>query len=162
MSTLDSYVAEWKRAKQVRAGASSLERISQTAFDAFLTQGFPTTREEEWRFTSVAPIADSAFALVTEPRTAGLDIAHLRLPGGPAAELVFVDGRYVAGLSQVGSLPHGVRAENLASAIATPNEAIAAYLTRVAPFDRSPFVALNTAFLVDGALIELAAGTVLQ
>jgi len=162
MSTLDSYVAEWKRAKQVRPGVSSLERISQTAFDAFLTHGFPTTRDEEWRFTSVAPIADSAFALVTEPRTAGLDIAHLRLPGGPAAELVFVDGRYVAGLSQVGALPHGVRAENLASAIATPHEAIAAYLTRVAPFDRSPFVALNTAFLVDGALIELAAGTVLR
>jgi Fe-S cluster assembly protein SufD len=160
--TLDAYLAEWKRAKQIRPSVSSLDRISQAAFDNFLAHGFPTTREEDWRFTSVASIADSTFALVTEPRTAGLDTARLRLPGEVAAELVFVDGRYVAGLSRLAALPAASRAESLATAIASPHPTIETYLTRVAPFDRGPFVALNTAFLIDGAYIELAAGTILQ
>src|SRR5262245_55093993 len=120
--TLDSWLAEWKRAKQIRPSVSSLDRISQAAFDNFMARGFPTTREEEWRFTSVAPIADSNFVLVTEPRTAGLDIAQLRLPGEVAAELVFVDGRYVAGLSRLAALPSASRAECLAAAIASPHE----------------------------------------
>src|SRR5262249_19002528 len=72
--TLDSWRAEWKRAKQIRPSLSWLDRISQEAFDKFQAHGFPTTRDEEWRFTSVAPIADNSFALVTEPRAAGLDI----------------------------------------------------------------------------------------
>jgi Fe-S cluster assembly protein SufD len=160
--TLDAYVAEWKRAKRIRPSVSSLDRISQAAFDNFLAHGFPTTRDEEWRFTSVASIADGAFALVTEPRTAGLDIAHLRLPGEVAAELVFVDGRYVAGLSRRAALPSASRAESLAAAIAAPHEPIQTYLTQVAPFDRGPFLALNTAFLIDGAFVELAPGAILQ
>jgi Fe-S cluster assembly protein SufD len=160
--TLDAWLAEWKRAKQTRPSVSSLDRISQAAFDSFQAHGFPTTREEEWRFTSVAPIADNSFALVTEPRTAGLDIAHLRLPGDVATELVFVDGRYVAGLSRFTALPNASRAESLAAAIASPHEQIQAHLARVASFDRGPFLALNTAFLVDGAFVELAAGAILQ
>jgi Fe-S cluster assembly protein SufD len=160
--TLDPWLAEWKRAKQTRPSVSSLDRISQVAFDKFQAHGFPTTREEEWRFTSVAPIADNSFALVTEPRTAGLDIAHLRLPGDVATELVFVDGRYVAGLSRFTALPNASRVESLAAAIASPHEQIQTHLARVASFDRGPFLALNTAFLVDGAFVELAPGAILQ
>jgi len=160
--TLDSWLAEWKRAKQSRPRLASLDRISGAAFETFQAHGFPTTREEDWRFTSVAPIADNSFALVMEPRTAGLDIARLRLPGDVATELVFVDGRYVAGLSRLPALPAGSRAESLAAAIASPHEQIQTHLTRVASFDRGPFLALNTAFLVDGAFVELAPGTILQ
>jgi len=139
--TLDSWLAEWKRAKQSRPRLASLDRISGAAFETFQAHGFPTTREEDWRFTSVAPIADNSFALVMEPRTAGLDIARLRLPGDVATELVFVDGRYVAGLSRLPALPAGSRAESLAAAIASPHEQIQTHLTRVASFDRGPFLA---------------------
>src|SRR5262245_51423199 len=122
--TPDIYRAEWNRAKQIRPSVSSLNRISQAAFDSFLARGFPTTREEEWRFTSVAPIADSSFALVSEPRAAGLDISHLRLAGQVAAELVFIDGHYVPGLSRLDPFDTAWRAESLAAAFASPDETI--------------------------------------
>ncbi len=63
----------------------------------FCRLGFPTTSDEEWRFTSVAPIADGRFVagstppLIAErvhrPRSA----PHRRMS---RAELVFVNGHY--------------------------------------------------------------------
>jgi Fe-S cluster assembly protein SufD len=162
----ERYAAEWERVTRLdrRGAPGALSRLRETAFDTFLSRGFPTTRDEEWRFTSVAPIADRAFALVAEPRPEAfdLDIDPLRVPGGLAAELVFVDGHYAAGLSRQRTLPAGSRAESLRSATAARHDAIEPYLARVAPFDHHPFVALNTAFLHDGAYIELPAGTVLE
>jgi Fe-S cluster assembly protein SufD len=177
--TLDSYVAERERAKQIGPGVpADLKRISQTAFDHFMALGFPTTHQEEWRFTSVAPIAERAFAVAPEPRTNSLDfsLAGLRLPDEAAAELVFVDGHYVAGLSRISTAnlqvrptsadlkvrTTDVRVESLADAFASGHHGIKAHLARVAPFEGNPFVALNTAFLSEGAYVEVPAGTVLQ
>jgi len=38
-----------------------LEKLRENAFARFAEQGFPTTRDEEWRFTNVAPIARTGF-----------------------------------------------------------------------------------------------------
>jgi Fe-S cluster assembly protein SufD len=164
-STLESYVAEWKRAGELRQGAEPAEvaRARNAAWQRFLSVGFPTTRNEEWRFTSVAPIAECAFSLATRSSNGrSVDAAAFRLPGAFAAELVFLDGYYVPELSRQGALPRGVRVESLASSLKVRGREIEPYLARVAPFERHPFVALNTAFLDDGACIELAAGTILQ
>jgi Fe-S cluster assembly protein SufD len=158
---LDSYAAEWERA--IRPGVSpALDRMRRIAFDHFMARGFPTTRDEEWRFTSVSPIADRVFGLIDEPHSDAFDIESHRLPGPLAAELIFVDGHYVSGASRHTALPQGLRVESLVSAIGSGREAIERHLARVAPFDRGPFVALNTAFLSDGAYVELPAGTVLE
>jgi Fe-S cluster assembly protein SufD len=161
--TLDSYVVERERAKQFGPRApADVERISQNAFDHFMAHGFPDTHLEEWRFTSVAPIAERAFAVAPEPRSNGVDfpLANLRLPDAAAGELVFVDGHYVAALS--GKSNAAVRVESLADATASRHAGIETCLARVAPFDSSPFVALNTAFLSEGAYVEIPAGIVLQ
>src|SRR5262245_8826189 len=74
---LHGYIAEWKRAelRRGRGGSPALARMREDALNRFASRGFPTTREEEWRFTSVAPIAERAFALATPPRpdATGLD-----------------------------------------------------------------------------------------
>jgi Fe-S cluster assembly protein SufD len=172
--TLDSYVDERERAKQIGPGVpAAFSRISQTAFDHFLAHGFPNTHQEEWRFTSVAPIAERAFAMAAEPRANVVDfpIAGLSLSSEAAAELVFVDGHYVGSSTNLQVRPTSadlkvrttnVRLESLAAAMASRHDGIEAHLTRVAPFESSPFVALNTAFLAQGAYVELPAGTVLQ
>ena len=93
---LDFYPAEWERVKRTNPKPSAaLDRMRHAAFDHFLAHGFPTTRDEEWRFTSVAPIAERRFAVVSEPRRTAseLDLSALRLRDEPAVELVFVDGR---------------------------------------------------------------------
>src|SRR5262249_55386679 len=75
---------------------------------------------------------------------------------------VFGDGGLVGGWWGLAGFRSGSGAERLAAAIASPHELIQAHLTRVASFDCGPFLALNTAFLVDGAFIELTPGTILQ
>src|SRR6185312_15956719 len=147
---LDSYTAEWERAGQLRGprGSERLVRAREEALHRFLSLGFPTTREEEWRFTSVAPIADTPFAVAASaPAEAGDgDVAPFRMPGTPAAELVFLNGHYVPALSRQAALPRGARVESLKSALAGGGD-VELHLGRIAAFDRNPFVALNTAFL---------------
>src|ERR1700679_1764610 len=40
-----------------------IQKLREDAFERFAQVGFPTTRDEEWRFTNVAPIARSKFAM---------------------------------------------------------------------------------------------------
>jgi Fe-S cluster assembly protein SufD len=162
---LDWIVAERERAARTQrnAAGNSVDSIRDDAWRRFLTLGFPTTRAEEWRFTSVAPIAEGPFMLAPPVASAPgvLEIDPYRV-GGAAAELVFVNGHYVRALSNCGALPGAARVENLAARLATRPDELAPLVAASAPLDHYPFVALNVAFLADGALIELPAGTVVQ
>ena len=163
---LDAYVAEWERARTrwQHNGHKGLARLREEALQRFMSRGLPTTREEEWRFTSVAPIAERTFTLPPSLATdvSASDIAPLRLPIPPAVELVFVNGRHVPALSRVGTLPEGSHAESLVTALATASDQIEPHLARVSSVEQQPFVLLNTAFLDEGAWIQVPAGAVLQ
>ena len=159
---LESYVAEWERAQRVRQ-SDALTPTREEALHRFLSRGFPTTHEEEWRFTSVRPITEQRFTLAPAATdTAAGPTEAFTLAIAPAAQLVFINGRHAPALSRLETLPRGTRVESLASALATAPNGKPPHLTSVAPFDGRPFVALNTAFLEDGATIELPAGTILK
>ena len=159
-ATFNWGVAEWEGAQQRRGGSDALARIREEAWHRFVSRGFPTTRDEEWRFTSVAPIAERAFACAPSPEAsrASVEIDAHRFADAAAAELVFLNGHYVPALSKLGALPHGARVGSLA---ASP-DVVAHHLTRNALHDSNPFVALNTAFVDDGAYIEVQAGVVVE
>ena len=159
MTSIDSYIAEAERinAGRRRTDAEWVMRTRRDAIERFQSLGFPTTRDEEWRFTSVAPITGSRFALAHNG-VAGLtadDIAPFRWPGEVAATLVFVNGRYVAAASDIGKLPSGVRVESLGRALAETPRDVEPHLTQVGPSDGRAFTALNTAFLADGAFVHV-------
>jgi Fe-S cluster assembly protein SufD len=162
---LEPYEAEWKRAGSLGQSGETeaVTRIRETAWQRFLSLGFPTTRDEEWRFTSVAPIAERDFSLPARLSAATpIDVSQFRLPSSLAAELVFVNGRYVPALSRQGKLANGSRVESLAQSLAAGGSEVESHLARIAPSDRHPFVALNTAFLDDGAYIRVPAGSILE
>jgi len=160
------YLEELERSDAAWAGGGPawLKRIREDASGRFQSLGFPTTDDEEWRFTSVAPIAEARFALATDGRAAlgSADLASFLLTDCASAELVFVNGRYAADLSRVRSLPRGVRIGSLASALATDASEVEPYLTRIAAFERQAFTALNTALFVDGAFVHVAAKVTLN
>ena len=68
---IDAYVADCDRL--VTAGAATepswLRNLRRKGIEHFADAGFPTTREEEWKFTSVAPIADRHFAPAQESQS---------------------------------------------------------------------------------------------
>jgi Fe-S cluster assembly protein SufD len=163
-ATLDRGLAEAAESVGRSGDPEWLMRARREGFERFQALGFPTPRDEEWRFTSVAPIAEGGFVPAADgaDRVGRAGLAPFAVPAELAATLVFVNGRVVPGLSQTDGLPAGVRVGSLASALADPRSGVGASCTRVAPFGERAFVALNTAFLADGAVIEIAARTVLD
>jgi Fe-S cluster assembly protein SufD len=142
-------------------GPEWLEPIRRAAMDRFAATGFPSARDEEWRFTPVTPIAQTSW------RPAGIggteDVTREQLTPfvfGQAewCTLVFVNGEHAPSLSSAGSMPEGVLATSLAEALRNGGDLLQRHLARYARIEENPFTALNTAFLRDGGLIHVPAG----
>jgi Fe-S cluster assembly protein SufD len=159
---LDTMLAEHARFTHGRGAAAPpwLRDLRERGASRFAALGFPTVRQEEWRFTNVAPIADTAFRLAdTAPTNAGELAARVAIPAA-AARIVILNGQFSPELSSAGHLPAGVRVGGLAHAIA--NQAPeATHLAQLA-WEHAPFVALNTAFLDDGAFVVIAPDTIVD
>jgi len=146
-------------ANGARSAPPWLKEIRAAAVARFAELGFPTTRQEDWRFTSVAPIAETPFALpARRAGPAAKRVAPLFLPVESACRLVFVNGRFSETLSSSDGLPRGVRAGSLMAALESEPRLLEAHLARHAAYAANPFGALNTAFLGDGAFVHVAAG----
>jgi Fe-S cluster assembly protein SufD len=159
----ETYAAQFARFKQGAVFSGPLASLRDDAFLCFDRLGFPTTRLEDWRFTNVAPIAETPFLAQTESvdyTRAALDGLNLPRIGGP--ELVFVNGLFNPGLSSTAGLPAGVRVRSLAAVLADEPEAVTPHLGRLARVEGQAFTALNTAFVRDGAVVEVPAGVVVQ
>ena len=138
-----------------------LEPVRKAAADRFAATGFPTARDEEWRFTPVAPIAQGTWRQRTAP-TQGVTREQLApfIFGHPEwTTLVFVDGGYSAALSSTGELASGVRVGSLAEALRADGKPLEKHLARHAPIESSPFTALSTAFIRDGGFLHVPANT---
>jgi Fe-S cluster assembly protein SufD len=142
-------------------GPAGLLARRREAFDRFARAGFPTSRDEEWRFTPVGPIARSSWRLggvgtgvpVTQEQ-----LEPYRFGAADWATLVFVDGRFAPALSHRPELPAGITVEPLAEALARDPALVERTFARTAAADPTPFAALNMAFAADGAIIRVAAG----
>ncbi len=139
-----------------------LRTLREDAFGQFCDIGFPTLKDEAWRFTSVAPIARESFSLA-EGGAAELTLEDLKpfLIADAACRLVFVNGRFAAELSDCEPLPAGVEAGSLAAEIGSNPAALKSSLGRHLDLGTDPFCSLNTAFLEDGGYVRIAKGTVL-
>jgi Fe-S cluster assembly protein SufD len=163
----ERYVAQFRAVAGNGAGRAPawLRELREGAIARFAELGFPTTKQEEWRFTSVAPIAETPFVLARgsapAPRLAE-ELARV-LPADTARRrLVFVNGRYVPALSATDALPAGVTAGSLAAACEREPELVRAHLGQGAGDARNAFTALNTAFLDDGAFVRVPAGQAVE
>ncbi len=141
-----------------------VDRLRKAAIERFAALSFPTTRIEEWKYTNVAPIARTAF----EPAPALPAGAIVeRLEGAPFAGLdalraVIVNGRFSRELSTLDGVPAGVAVMSLAEAFEAEPDLVQEHLARYAAFERHAFIALNTAFLFDGAFVRIPKGVVLE
>ena len=141
-----------------------LDELRRGAMARFEQVGFPSRKDEEWRFTDISPITRTRFTLAERvPDSVATDVAASFSFGSEAvSELVFVNGHFAPGLSRLGKLPRGVKVGRLSDAINEDGEVVEGHLARLADVERNPFVALNTGFLGDGAFIHFARGTIVQ
>ena len=151
-----------------------LRDVRRSAFGDFERLGFPTARKgnEPWKYTNVRPIAEAAFALAEHaPDASGVDLRMYELPCPRVHQLVFVDGHYEPGLSTEPVSEAGLHSDvlprrgdgpvvgRLADAVEYRVPLVREHLGRLAPASGNAFTALNTAFLRDGAFVQIPDGT---
>jgi Fe-S cluster assembly protein SufD len=153
------YPALYAAVKGSLPGAA-LPWLVQSRADAlaqFSAAGFPSRRSEAWRYTSLAPLMETAFApALGAPSQQPPLNQELLLSDAGSIRFVFVDGRLNRALSYSGPLPEGLEIQAVGEAIAGQSTALAGDL-QVAG-DLPPFRALNAAFLMDGVIIKIAEG----
>ncbi len=133
-----------------------LKQKRKSAIERFSELGFPTPRNEAWKYTRVAPIEKRAF--VPPAKAAAVSASQVErfyLSDTDCHHLVFVDGRYSAALSSPGELPEGVIIEDLSGAITRTPEVLEEILSDGDAENRSAFAELNSAFMHDGAVVKL-------
>ena len=140
-----------------------LKKLREDAFARFCGTGFPTTHDEDWRFTNISAIARTSFKLADKsgPRPSESDLSPWRLEGA-AAQLVFVDGQFVRELSRFRTLPSNIMVAGLKEEIEKNAQTLEAHLGRYLNIQRDPFSALNTAFAEDGAFVHVGRGVTLE
>jgi len=152
-----------------KATPSWLASKRREAIARFAKLGFPTLRDEDWRFTNLAPIVETPFELAQSDMEGLVDVGRLSIadlekylfPDLKSHVLVFVNGRFAPQLSKIGSLPKGVIINSLANALTSDAGALEEHLARYADFTNDAFSALNTAFMNDGAFVVIPRGTIL-
>ncbi|HET7100599.1 MAG TPA: Fe-S cluster assembly protein SufD, partial [Terriglobia bacterium] len=150
-------------ARQAATASEWLSKLRSKGMQAFAELGFPTTRLEDWKYCNVAPITRVRFQPAAYERDDRIQkrVEELSFAGPHGARLVFVNGHYAEELSSIGQLPEGVKVTSLAEALKR-EDTVTAHLGRYASHKTHPFVALNTAFMEDGAFIEVPRGVVVE
>ena len=146
------------------AGSAWVNHARRMALAQFDQQGFPSPRDEDWRYTNVSAIEKKRFKPLIPSGDTAADAGWLnRYRLNDAWSLVFVDGHFSARLSDVDDVPEGITVQAMSAALANPPAAVEAEFGRVVgQTSHHGFVSFNTAFFTDGVLLHVPADTVLS
>jgi len=135
---------------------SALTSWRRAALDRFLAAGFPTQRDERWKYTNLRRLESRAFALA-DP----VAVANASIPALPdvSQRLVFVDGHCMPSLSSHAAQPPGVTAISLGHWLKNDPDAVGDVLQEIGVDAESAFENLNAAFCEDGVVIDVAPNT---
>jgi Fe-S cluster assembly protein SufD len=144
-------------------GGGAVAALREAAFARFEQRGLPHRRVEDWKYTDLRALMRDAKPLAQAPDAAAkarVKGAGAALAGIEARTIFFVDGALAAELSDLADLEPGLTIGSMARALAAGDPLIDRHLGKIAASDDIA-VALNTAFMGDGAVIRVAAGATL-
>lgn len=131
-----------------------VQALRATGAESFARVGLPAAGQENWQYTNLRPLAAQPFRYALE--AVAFDAAKLPAPLAPnGPRIVLVNGQYQAALS---SVPEGVTVSSLMDAATHKLSSVEEYIVRVGDLAEAPFVALNSAYLRDGFVLEVAPG----
>ena len=143
-------------------GAAKVADARRQAFDSYERAGLPHRRIEDWKYTDLRVLMREVLPSAAEPDAAGLKRAGAALKLHAiegVRRLVLVDGAFVPKLSETDNLESGLGVRTLREALQASDAALHAQL--FAPDSSDSMVALNSAMMTDGLVIEVADGAVL-
>ena len=163
--TASRYTAEYQTIIPLLCGQSLpwLQRKRAEALTQFSAQGFPSLREEEWRYTNVSVIEKKLFSPAASVIASDVDRAWLKLHQlQDAWSVVLVDGHFSKELSVLEGLPETVSVMSMADALAKQPDTLEKYINRAVNNNEHSFVAFNTAWFTDGLFVHVPAKQVLK
>lgn len=146
---------------------TSIHTTRKHAMTRFAELGFPTVRHEEWKYTGLVPVLKHDYSLPanTASSTAlnltAADIAPFLMPELDAQTLVFVNGVFAPALSTI-HVQKGVTVMPLADAFHDKHPLVEKHFAKIATFENDALVALNTAYALNGAFIEVQRGVAVE
>jgi Fe-S cluster assembly protein SufD len=143
-------------------GAAKVAAARQQAFEAYERAGLPHRRIEEWKYTDLRVLMREVLPLATAPDATALKRAGAALKLHAIAgvrRLVLVDGLFAPKLSDTANPEQGLGIRTLREVLEGGDAALHAQL--LAPDGSEAMVALNSAMMTDGLVIEVADGAVL-
>lgn len=126
--------------------------IRREAIERFDALGFPSTRNEKWKYTNVRPALRHDYRILPEVADVDVDIAPFLIPGLDAHVVVTVNGRFSDKLSNIGKLPDGVIVDGLGKSAELHEDLVNEYIGKAVDTEEA-FSVLNTAFLQDGVFV---------
>jgi Fe-S cluster assembly protein SufD len=163
------YISSFKEIEESLNGSASLTMngesktpfhdIRRNAITKFGEIDFPTTKNEDWKYTNIAPILSRNFSPAGRVKVTKNDAERFLVPDLKVNLIVLVNGNYSAGLSKIHKLPNGVRIESFRNLLKNEPDFVLEHFSRYARLDNG-FAALNTAFANDGAVIYMPDNTV--
>lgn len=153
----DRYLAAFESLqKKVSKEPSWVRPVKKSALSRFLDLGFPTQRDEEWKYTNVEPIAKELFHFANETAANGVSSEKIKpfLLAEKGTKLVFLNSQFRKDWSS--------EAGSLQEALASRAKEIEPYLGKLADYQANSFTALNTAFFSDGAFLSIGKNQIIQ
>jgi Fe-S cluster assembly protein SufD len=134
---------------------SPVHDIRIEAIKTFETEGFPTKREEAWKYTSLNSVLKHDYSVFPKHENAleFKDVREYFIHEIDSYKIIFIDGKYASHLSQT---THGSIDVCLMSAALNKPEyraMIENYFNKIAP--KNGLTSLNTAFSAEGAYIHI-------
>ncbi|HVO73748.1 MAG TPA: Fe-S cluster assembly protein SufD [Ignavibacteriaceae bacterium] len=133
-----------------------INNLRKDAILKFSELNFPTTKDEEWKYTNISPLLKHHF----KPASANYKVEktkvdQFRFNDFEAYLAVFINGTFAPDLSELENLPGGVVISSLDNAINSSHPAVQKYFSKYADYSRHIFTSLNTAFTKDGSFIYI-------
>ncbi|HKR19661.1 MAG TPA: Fe-S cluster assembly protein SufD [Stellaceae bacterium] len=161
IAEIQPYVEAFK-AQPHLAEPGWLKQRREGAMQRFAELGFPTRKQEAWRFTDLQPLQRAPFPPAAGMgKAAAADIAPW-LYADAAHRIVLVDGAFAPELSAIGELPEGVWLASTTQTLRARPELLNTALRETDALGAQPFVALNAALFADGFVLALEAGAALD
>ena len=161
--TIQHYLADFRQFQNIKKD-DWFAKQRQSAFNIFQEAGFPSTRKENWKYTDVRPIAKNLFSNIanSNAKINDSEIEATLFKELECIELVFVNGIYSEKYSNIKNLPNGLTIKNMANALVNDEDFLKKHLSQYVNGDSSSFTALNTAFIQDGAYINVPSDLTLE
>lgn len=155
------YVSEFNQIAQDLVGKDIawLKELRASALQQLMITGFPTTRDEDWKYTNTNVFTKKQFSYI--PNLVTSEIKDINLANDDYHQLVFINGLFTPQLSNINNLPTGVVVSNIAQMLAKNPTVLEPYLKDYINKKSNGFTALNTSFLNDGAYIYLPENCIL-